>query len=90
MDGRSGVMMSEQVAMFDTITDLGTADFTLPEGMAFLIKNEGTTDVTLEVIPAASELETYQPVKFSPGWNPELVRAIKTNESTLPTLKYGY
>lgn len=99
MDGRSGVMMSEQVAMFDFITDLNTADFKIANpddsqsesNMAFLVKNEGTSEVTLEVIPAAApEGADYQENKFYPGWNPELIRAIKTNTNTLPTLKYGY
>lgn len=86
---RSGTGTSLQVPRFGAVTDLATADFALPGNQQFNIKNEGTEDVTLEVIPADEESETFVSTKFAVGWNEEIVRKIKTNAASM-TLKWGY
>jgi hypothetical protein len=86
---RSGTGTSLQVSSFGVVTDLATTDFALPGNLQFNIKNEGTDDVTLEVIPADQEAETFISTKFSPGWNEEIVRKIKQNAVSM-TLKWGY
>jgi hypothetical protein len=85
----SGEHVSLQVALFN-ILDISTADFSIEGNKKFYIKNEGTVAVSLEVIPAASEEDTYVTVSFEPGWNLEIVRKVKTNTGTLPTLLWGY
>lgn len=86
---RSGESLSLQAGMFD-VMDISTADFSIAGNQKFHIKNEGTAAVSLEVIPAAAETDTYVPVSFDPGWNSEIVRKVKKNTGTLPTLLWGY
>jgi hypothetical protein len=85
----SGEFVSLQAGLFG-IMDISTADFSITGNKKFYIKNEGTEAVSLEVIPAAAETDTYVTVKFDPGWNLEIVRKVKTNTGTLPTLLWGY
>ena len=48
----------------------------------------GDDTVTLEVMPVnGSEWVT---TKFYVGWNPELVKKVKLNETVGLSLKYGY
>ena len=81
-----------QVSLWAAITDLGTADFTLSGNKVFVIKNENEDAVSLEVMPADGT--AYVATKFYPGWNMELVKAVKTNTTLtageLANLKYGY
>ena len=86
---RSGTGTSLQVSRFGAVTNLATADFALSGNQQFNIKNEGTEEVTLEVIPADVETETFVSTKFAVGWNEEIVRKIKTNVASM-TLKWGY
>ena len=86
---RNGTQDALQVSMFGAVTGLDTADFSLPGNQQFQIKNEGTAAVTLEVIPADAETETFVSTSFDPGWNVEIVRKIKTNTTSM-TLKWGY
>ena len=81
-----------QISMWAAITNLGTADFTLSGNKVFCIKNENDDAVSLEVKPADGS--DYVATKFNPGWNIELVKAVKTNtvltSDQLSKLKYGY
>jgi len=85
---RSGEYISAQVADFGPI-DVSEGNFSLSGGQKFQIKNEGTEAVTLEVIPASAATDTFIATVFDPGWNPEIVRAVKENAATL-SLKWGY
>lgn len=86
---RNGTQDALQVSMFGAVTNLATADFSLPGNQQFQVKNEGTSAVTLEVIPADDEAETFVSTSFDPGWNVEAIRKIKTNAASM-TLKWGY
>lgn len=90
--------MPLQLALFGPITGLNAFNFLLPGNTAFLVKNDTSTtiydgvtegvDVTLEVIPAASETDDYVTVIFEYGWNPMLIRGIKAT-ATACTLVWG-
>lgn len=90
MENRKGQMVSAQVSMFGPVPDLTEKNFRLDDGSAFLIKNEGSAAVKLEVIPAGSEDGQFVEVTFDVGWNPELVKEIKTSSLAMLNLKYGY
>ena len=91
METRSGEMVSAQVARFGDIdiSALQNDNFKLADGNAFLIKNEGSDKVTLEVIPAASKEDVFVACVFDVGWNPELVREIKSTSLSNVVLKFG-
>jgi hypothetical protein len=90
--------MPLQVTNFAPITGLDESNFALPNNSPFLVKNDTATeiyenvlegvDVTLEVIPAASETNEWVPVIFRYDWNPMLVRAVKAT-ATECTLIWG-
>jgi hypothetical protein len=86
---RNGTQDALQPSMFGAVTNLATANFSLPGNQQFQVKNEGTAAVTLEVIPADDETETYVSTVFDPGWNVEVVRKIKLNTASL-SLKWGF
>lgn len=83
----SGDIVNLQVSTMGSISNLSTADFTL--GTPFLIKNDDTSSVSLEVNLWRMDPTTFVTTNFSSGWNPELVRSIKST-STTTNLKYGY
>jgi hypothetical protein len=56
MENGNGQMVSAQVSMFGPIPDLTESNFKLDDGSAFLIKNEGSAAVKLEVIPPAQRM----------------------------------
>lgn len=68
-----------QLPNFGHVVGLGEADFTMEDSLPFLIKNDNEESVTLEVIPAGGE--DYVETIFAVGWNPEIVKAIKTTQS---------
>jgi hypothetical protein len=84
---RTGVRTSLQISAFGAVTGLSAANFSLAEKKAFLIKNDGTENVTLEVLPAVGS--TWVETVFQPGWNPEIVQMIRKNANSL-TLLWGY
>ena len=59
MNTRSGEMVSPQVAKLGNIEGLQEGNFSLPDGQAFLLKNEGNEDVYLEVTPAGMDDGTF-------------------------------
>jgi len=86
---RSGEMVSAQVGIMGTVTDLDTKDFSLADGQPFNIKNDGIAPVELEVqLAGMSDGETVT-TKFDCGWNPEIVKVIKQT-SLSNNLKFGY
>lgn len=90
MVNRNGEQISAQVSNFGPITGLTDGNFSLSNGSAFLIKNDGTADVELEVLPAGSDDGVFVTTKFAPGWNPEIVKEIKATSLAMLNLKYGY
>jgi hypothetical protein len=90
MDTRAELKTSPQIGVMGIVTNLAAADFKIagvkgPE--LFLVKNDGTDTVSLEVKIAKGD--TFIATNFAPGWNPELVREIKLNAAAL-SLKWGY
>jgi len=90
MNTRSGEMVSPQVAKFGNIEGLQDGNFSLADGQAFLLKNEGTEDVSLEVTPAGSEDGVFIETRFETGWNPEIIKAVKQTSLSNVKLKWGY
>lgn len=93
MQNRKGDNLSLQPSVIGAITDLSTKNFKLPNNAAFLIKNEGTEEVALEVkLFGMEDSDEFVSTLFSvsPRWNPELVKEIKLNATAGITLKYGY
>ncbi|MBN2660803.1 MAG: hypothetical protein JXR54_06010 [Tannerellaceae bacterium] len=92
METRSGDVVSLQAGMFEAITNLDSADFKLEGEQAFQVKNENDTEVLLEVLPASGT--DYVAMKFYPGWNVEIVKAVKQNvvltADERANLKYGF
>lgn len=86
---RSGEMVSAQVGIMGTVTDLDTKDFSLADGQPFNIKNDGIAPVELEVQLAGMPDGETVTTKFDCGWNPEIVKVIK-QKSLSNNLKFGY
>jgi len=76
-----------QVSYFGSISNLASQNFSLTNYKPFLIKNDGDDNVTLEVKPykGSAWVETV----FAPGWNPEIVKEIKSTANG-GTLLWGY
>ncbi len=91
---RTGEMTSLQVGgVIKPITNLATENFSLRGKQSFLIKNDGSEEVTLEVNLPGMEAGEFTSTKFpvSPRWSPEIVREIKVNASAGDMdLKYGF
>ena len=87
METRTGQKTSSQITKMGAVINLSTADFELTgNDKTFLVKNDATDPVTLAIVPALSD--TVVTTVFQPGWNPELIRKIKTTATTL-NLKWG-
>lgn len=86
MNNRNGDMVSPQVSVMGNVTFDG-ANF--KKDVPFCVKNDGVTAVELEVnlwgMPEGEFIKT----RFEVGWNPEIVREIKTTSLT-NALKWGY
>ncbi|MDR1348308.1 MAG: hypothetical protein LBJ63_07805 [Prevotellaceae bacterium] len=89
MNTRSNEMVSLQIGKMGVVENLASSDFFLDSGQSFLIKNDSDDAVTLEVQLAAMKSGEFVSTIFDTGWNPELVKKIKTN-STDVRLKWGY
>lgn len=92
METRSGEMVSAQVAIFGNIdaNKLTKENFVLDNGQSFVVKNEGTAAVELEVLPAGATDRNFVKTIFEVGWNPELVKEIKATSLSSVKLKFGY
>lgn len=82
---RDGVACSLQ---YSVIGDIETSEevFQLPGLQSFNIKNIGSDPITLKVMLAG--MDEYVDTTFYPGWNPEIVIKIETNNES--DLQYGY
>lgn len=91
LEAANGRVTIPQITNFGAVTNLDTADFTLTGNEIFVVKNDNEAAVTLEVMPADGD--AYVSTSFAPGWNMELVKAIKTNTTITSTergnLKWG-
>lgn len=77
-DENQSILM--QVSKFGAIPTTG-GNFSMPDGSAFLVKNDTDTPVSLTVMPALGN--TLVTTNFSSGWNPELVREVVVGPSDL-------
>lgn len=84
----SGAATTLQISKMGVITNLAVADFALPGNALFMLKNDGPAQIELEVKLADSD--EWILTKFDPGWNPEILKAVKINVSADINLKYGY
>ena len=82
---RDGVACSLQYSVIGDIDTSGET-FQLPNLQSFNIKNNGGNAVELSVKLAG--MEEFVTTKFQPGWNPEIVIEIETNNES--DLQYGY
>ena len=82
---RSGQMVSAQIGRMGVINT--AADFSLPAGQVFNIKNEGDDAVVLEVQLAGMAAGQFVETVFEVGWNPEIVKTLKASGAT--DLKWG-
>lgn len=91
MENRTGEMCSPQIARMGSISNLGTQDFQMPDGMAFNIKNDGESAVALEVQLAGMDDDETITTLFEVGWNPEIVKRVVKSTSLPNTvnLKWG-
>ena len=87
---RSGEHVSAQIGKMGVIDNLQNADFSLADGMCFIIKNDGIQPVTLSVQLAGMKDGDFIETQFDCGWNPEIVRKIKATSLSSINLKYGY
>lgn len=85
---RSGEMVSPQIARMGLISNLGKKDFQMADGTAFNIKNDGISAVELEIQLAGNE--DFIKTRIEPGWNPEIVKAVKQTSLSSLNLKWGY
>ena len=85
-------MVSAQVAIFGNIdaSKLTRENFVLENGQSFVVKNEGTAAVELDVVPAGAKDRIFVKTTFEVGWNPELVKEIKATSLSSVKLKFGY
>jgi len=74
-----------QVGNAEEVPSLALADYAPTTDVPFLLKNDGTDNVTLEVKYANGT--GWISTVFQPGWNPDQIKAIKTNATAGLTLK---
>jgi len=77
---RIGSIVSSQIGRMGAI-DLSEGEFRLSDGMGFNIKNDGDAAVSLDVILDKMAEGDYVTTKFYPGWNKEIVRAVKSDDT---------
>ena len=85
---RVGSVVSAQIGRMGAIS-FTDGEFRLPNNTPFNIKNDGEDAVKLEVTLDKMAEGDWIETSFAPGWNPEIVRAVKEPEGTVD-LKYGY
>lgn len=85
---RSEAVASLQVAVMGEI-GLSNGNFTIA-GKGFQLKNDGTTQVELEVRLIGMSEGSFVKTKFDCGWNPEIIAEIKQSSLSNLVLKWGY
>lgn len=86
---RSGECVSAQIGKMGVIDGLQDGNFQLADGQCFNIKNDGISAVTLEIQLAGMETGFIE-TRIEPGWNPEIVKAVKQTSLSSLNLKWGY
>ena len=84
---RVGSIVSAQIGRMGEVS-LTNGPFRLPNNVPFNIKNDGEDPVELVVCLDKMADGEYITTSFAPGWNPEIVREIKSG--TVTNIKYGY
>lgn len=87
---RSGETVSAQIGKMGAIDNLNNADFSLPDGQCFNIKNDGTQPVKLSVQLAGMDDGDFIETQFDCGWNPETIKTVKQTSLSGTNLKWGY
>lgn len=85
---RSGEGVSAQIGKMGAITGLQDGNFQLEDGQCFNIKNDGISAVELEIQLAGNE--DFIKTRIEPGWNPEIIKAVKQTSLSSLNLKWGY
>lgn len=88
-NNRNGDVASLQISVIGQITNISTKDFT--QGSPFNVKNDSEDSIALEVNLWGMEEDEFVSTNFEPGWNPEIVRSIRSNTNAANfDLKWGY
>lgn len=79
------------IARFGPITDLDQKDFRMDGGQRFFIKNTTDEPIDLEVLPGSPYIDNpaFVKTRFYPGWNNELVLAVKKTDDDVTGLLFG-
>lgn len=86
---REGAVASLQISKMGSI-DLSKGDFSI-EGKGFQIKNDSTTTVELELKLLGMEAsDEWVKTVIGVGWNPEIVKSVKSSSLSNLNLKWGY
>lgn len=85
---RSGEHVSAQIGKMGIIDVSG--DFSLANGQCFNIKNDGTQPVSLTVQLAGMSDADFIETQFDCGWNPEIIKVVKSTSQSGINLKWGY
>ena len=85
---RSGEHVSAQIGKMGII-DV-SSDFSLANGQCFNIKNDGTQPVSLTVQLAGMSDADFIETQFDCGWNPEIIKVVKSTSQSGINLKWGY
>ena len=85
---RSGDMVSQQIGKIGVISGLNNANF--KSNSPFNLKNDGETDVFLDINLWSMEPGEYIKTRIFVGWNPEIIREIKKTSQTGLKLCWGY
>ncbi len=86
---RGGEAVSAQIGVIGVIADLETQNFR-SENTPFNVKNDGDAAVSLEVNLWGMAPGEFVETRFEVGWNPEIVREIRQNETPGLNLKFGF
>lgn len=83
---RIGSNVSAQIGRMGVVS-LTNGSFRLPGNTPFNIKNDGEDPVELTVCLDKMAEGEYITTMFDPGWNPEIVREIKSGD--VSNIKWG-
>lgn len=87
MENRNGDVTSPQISVIGSITFADSENF--KKDTPFCIKNDGDAAVVLEVNLWGMPEGEFIATRFETGWNPEIVREVKTTSQT-NALLWGY
>lgn len=87
---RSGEVISAQIGKMGAIDGLEEGDFSLAGGQCFNIKNDGLKPIQLSVQLAGMSDGDFIETQFDCGWNPEIVKRVKSTSLSDVNLKWGY